>query len=75
MSFRGWQKVIINTPSGTVEGIAPVIISASRAIDISDFYPDWFMQRMREGYVRWINRFNGQPKYVSFEKARVIVSS
>jgi len=22
MFFRGWQKVIINTPNGTVEGIA-----------------------------------------------------
>jgi hypothetical protein len=49
MSFRGWQKVIRNTPNGTVEGIAPVIISASRAMDISDLYPDWFMHRLREG--------------------------
>jgi hypothetical protein len=56
--LRGWQKVIINTPSGTVEGIAPVIISASRATDISDFYPDWIMHRLRRGYVKWINRFN-----------------
>ena len=31
MSFKGWQKVTIKTPNGTVEGIAPVIISASRA--------------------------------------------
>ncbi len=29
MSFRGWQKVSINTPNGIVEAIAPVIISAS----------------------------------------------
>ena len=43
MSFTGWQKVIINTPNGTVDGIAPVIISASRATDISDFYPDWWV--------------------------------
>lgn len=33
MSFRGWQKVTINIPTGTVEGIAPVIVSASRAIN------------------------------------------
>jgi hypothetical protein len=26
--FRSWQKVTINTPNGTVEGIAPIIISA-----------------------------------------------
>ncbi len=32
MSFRGWQKVTINTPNGSVDGIAPMIISASKAI-------------------------------------------
>jgi hypothetical protein len=30
--LSGWQKVIINTPNGTVEGIAPVIISAGIGI-------------------------------------------
>jgi len=47
MSFRGWQKITINTPNGTVEGIAPVIISVSRATDIPAFYADWFMHRLR----------------------------
>jgi hypothetical protein len=28
MSFRGWQKTTINTSNGTLEGIAPIIISA-----------------------------------------------
>jgi hypothetical protein len=56
-----------------VEGIAPVIISASRATDIPAFYADWFMRRLREGFVRWRNRFNGRVQFVSFEKARVIV--
>jgi DNA repair photolyase len=73
MSFRGWQKVTINTPNATVEGIAPVIISASRATDIPAFYADWFMHRLRTGYVKWVNRFNGQSRYVSFEKTRAIV--
>jgi hypothetical protein len=68
MSFRGWQKVTINTPKGAVEGIAPVVISASRATDIPAFYSDWFVHRMRIGYVKWFNRFNGQPTYVSFAK-------
>jgi hypothetical protein len=54
-------------------GIAPIIISASRATDIPAFYPDWFMRRLRRGYVKRINRFNGPFKYVSFEKTRVIV--
>jgi len=51
-SFRGWQKTAINTPHGTAEGIAPVIISASRATDIPAFYADWFMHRVRIGYLK-----------------------
>jgi hypothetical protein len=50
MSFTGWQKVTINTPNGTVEGIAHVIISASRAMAISDFYPDWLLYLLKAGY-------------------------
>jgi DNA repair photolyase len=73
MSFKGWQKTTINTPKGTVEGIAPVIISASRATDMPAFYSDWFMSRLRTGYIKWINRFNGGSRYVSFNKTRAIV--
>jgi DNA repair photolyase len=73
MSFIGWQKVIIKTPRGDQQGIAPVIISASRATDIPALYPEWFMHRLTQGYVKWINRFNGQSQYVSFEKARAFV--
>jgi len=73
MSFSGWQKVTIKTINGEFVGIAPTIISASRATDIPAFYPDWFMHRLKEGYVKWFNRFNGKSTYVSFEKARVIV--
>jgi hypothetical protein len=32
-SFRGWQKTAINTPHGTVEGIAPIIISVRKALN------------------------------------------
>ncbi|MBE0427253.1 MAG: DUF1848 domain-containing protein [Nitrospirae bacterium] len=71
--FRGWQKTAINTPAGTVEGIAPVIISASRATDIPAFYADWIMHRLGTGYIKWLNRFNGKSQYVSFEKMRAIV--
>jgi DNA repair photolyase len=73
MSFTGWQKTTIKTSQGDVEGIAPVIISASRATDIPALYSDWFIHRLTQGYVKWINRFNGQPRYVSFEKARAFV--
>jgi DNA repair photolyase len=73
MSSKSWQQTTINTPNGAVKGIAPVIISASRATDIPAFYADWFMHRLRTGYVKWFNRFNGQSRYVSFEKTRAIV--
>ena len=73
MSFRGWQKVTIETPKGSVEGIAPVIISASRATDIPAFYADWLVHRLKTGYVKWVNRFNGQLRYVSFSKTRAMV--
>ena len=51
----------------------PVIISASRSTDIPAFYADWFINRLKEGYVTWKNPFNGVPLKVSFAKARLIV--
>ena len=33
----------------------------------------WFMGRLRAGYARWVNPFNGQPQYVSFARARLTV--
>jgi hypothetical protein len=35
-----------------------MIISASRRTDIPAFYPEWFMNRIREGYVHVRNPFN-----------------
>lgn len=73
MAFQGWERTKITTNEGLVEGIAPVIISASRSTDIPAFFADWFIQRLRKGYVRWTNPFNQRCQYVSFEKARVVV--
>jgi DNA repair photolyase len=73
MQIKGWKKKTIKTPNGDVEGIAPIIISASRATDITALYSDWFIRRLTQGYVKWINRFSGQHQYVSFEKARAFV--
>jgi hypothetical protein len=56
-----------------VEAIAPLIISASRSTDIPAFYGDWFMERLRRGYAKWVNPWNGAPVYVSFRNARVFV--
>jgi DNA repair photolyase len=68
------QKVTIKRDNGeTVQGIAPVIITASRSTDIPGLYGDWFVNRLQKGYVAWRNPFNGQFQYISFEKARCIV--
>ena len=34
------------------------IISVSRRTDIPAFYSEWFMNRIRDGYVRWVNPFS-----------------
>ncbi|MCK4776927.1 MAG: DUF1848 domain-containing protein, partial [Actinomycetia bacterium] len=33
----------------------------------------WFENRLNEGYVKWINPFNGKAYLISFEKARLFV--
>jgi hypothetical protein len=69
-----WNKIKIRIQSGEfVEAQAPVIISASRSTDIPAFYSDWFFQRLKDGYVKWKNPFNGVPLYVSFQNTRLIV--
>ena len=69
-----WSKIQIKQNDGKlVDAQAPVIITASRSTDIPAFYADWFIHRLKAGYVKWKNPFNGVPLYVSFEKARLIV--
>ena len=49
-----WKKIQIKKSNGEfVEAQAPVIISVSRSTDIPAFYADWFMRRLKEGYVKW----------------------
>ncbi len=68
------EKVIINTDRGkTVEGVAPVILSASRSTDIPAFFAKWFFNRLAKGYCTWINPFNQQKQYISFSRCKVIV--
>ena len=75
MAFRGWEKLPIRVETGdTVEAIAPVIVSASRATDIPAFHAGWFMARLRAGYAPWRNPFNPrQRQYVSFRKTRAVI--
>lgn len=73
-SMSSWKKESMTLPSGgKVMAQMPIIVSASRATDIPAFYADWFMERLRAGYVRWHNPFNGVPLYVSFGETRLIV--
>lgn len=69
-----WTKKEITIQSGEkVMAQMPLIISASRSTDIPAFYADWFMDRLKNGYVKWINPFNGVPLYVSFLQTRLVV--
>lgn len=69
-----WTNTNLKTSDGKiVNALAPVIVSASRSTDIPAFYGDWFMERIRVGYVKWINPFNGIQSYVSFENTRLVV--
>ena len=68
-----WLKTTVATGDGTHEAIAPEVISASRSTDIPAFHSEWFVGRLRAGYVRWVNPFNQQPQYVSFQRTKAVV--
>lgn len=69
-----WKKIDIQNDEGeVVSAQAPVIISASRSTDIPTFYADWFVERWKKGYVKWMNPFNGVPSYVAFKNTRCVV--
>lgn len=67
------ENIIVTTTQGELPAQAPVIISASRRTDIPAFYQDWFMHRLRTGYVKWINPNSSKHQFISFAKTRVIV--
>ena len=69
-----WSKEEIEIGDGTkVSAQMPIIVSASRSTDVPAFYADWFMERLKAGYIKWFNPFNGVPLYVGFKKMRCIV--
>jgi len=69
-----WTKSqVVNAQGETVSAQTPIIVSASRSTDIPAFYPDWFVERWKAGYIKWKNPFNGIPIYVSFEKTRAVI--
>jgi hypothetical protein len=83
MSWQGWPRIRLRVEGGDggstagplreAGAISPLIVSASRSTDIPAFYGDWFMERLRRGYAKWINPWNGAPLYVSLAQARVFV--
>lgn len=72
--MKTWSKKTLKNDSGdTVEAVMPEIISASRSTDIPAFYSKWFFNRLEAGHLAWINPFNRQLQYISFENTRLIV--
>lgn len=59
--------------SPVIDAVAPIIISASRSTDIPALYGEWFMERLKRGYVTWTSPFDGRVYPVSFAKTRVFV--
>lgn len=49
------------------------VISASRRTDIPAFYTEWFMNRVRSGFVRWPNAYGGKPYEASLRPQDVSV--
>lgn len=72
--MKAWSKKTITNDNGiSVETVMPEIISASRSTDIPAFYSKWFFNRLEKGHLAWINPFNRQLQYISFDKTRLIV--
>jgi hypothetical protein len=72
--MAGWSKEEITLKDGTkVAALMPIIVSASRSTDVPAFYSDWFIERLKAGYVKWFNPFNSVLIYVGFNKMRRIV--
>lgn len=69
-----WNKINQERDNGeSTIMTAPFIISASRSTDIPAFYCDWFFHRLRTGYCKWINPFNGADQFISFKNVQFIV--
>lgn len=72
--MRTWGRtIILNDDGKEVEAIQPVIVSASRSTDIPAFFHKWFISRLKRGFLAWVNPFNRQVQYVSFDKTRLVV--
>lgn len=49
----------------------PRLVSVSRRTDVPAFHGEWFLRRLEEGVVGWLNPFSGIPYLVSLKRADV----
>ncbi|MFW5488984.1 MAG: DUF1848 domain-containing protein [Desulfovibrio sp.] len=67
------KKTTIVVDNVEREAKSPVLLSASRSTDIPAFYAEWFMNRLRAGYLRWRNPFNQKDFYYDLSQVGGIV--
>lgn len=48
------------------------IISVSRRTDIPAFYGDWFMNRLNEGFVGYVNPYGGSKYFISLSPEKIV---
>ena len=72
---KDWDtiKIKIQETGETVEAIAPLIISASRATDIPAFYADEFMEAINRGWIKKDLPFKKTSEYIYLGNARAFV--
>jgi hypothetical protein len=70
MNWYKWE--IVNEQGEQVFAQTLVIVSPSRSTDIPRFFADWLVARLKSGYVKRKNPFNGSHIYVSFKENRAV---
>jgi hypothetical protein len=68
-----WKKHTLHIDGQKINAVAPEIISVSRSTDIPAFYAQDFMNDLRRGWSEWINPFNSEKTYISYENLGAIV--
>lgn len=64
---------VLNIDGIEHSAILPTILSASRSTDIPAFYPEWFINRLQKGFIRWKNPFNQKDHFVDLSAVAAVV--
>ena len=59
--------------AGEYPALHPKILSVSRTTDIPAFYPEWFINRLNEGYSVKVNPYSRRRRRIVYDDAGVIV--